>query len=203
MKATGLAMLSKRLQGAIREDAAASNRRQPRNAFIKMTMKAEGKPVHVPLPRAAECMRLKITCAACSCRYAVIGAAFFCPSCGHSAVDQAFSGTLDAVRASIAALPGIRAAMPDRDAAENTSRLLLEGGLQNAVTAFQRFAEVTFEARGTGIIPRRGLTGGIRRDHRMAEDIRARPLVIPEKHFQAGRAKVKDGRFEPDVETLA
>jgi hypothetical protein len=38
---------------------------------------------------------------------------------------------------------------------------------------------------------------------RMAEDIRARPLVIPEKHFQAGRAKVKDGRYEPDVETLA
>lgn len=38
---------------------------------------------------------------------------------------------------------------------------------------------------------------------RMAEDIRARPLVIPEKHFQAGRAKVKDGRYEPDAETRA
>jgi len=154
-KAAALAMLSKQLQGALRQDADAWNRRQPRKAFIKLTMKADGKPIHIPLPQAAECMRVKITCAACACRYAVVGAAFFCPACGHSAADQAFAGTLEAVRASIAALPGIRAAMPDRDAAENTNRLLLESGLQNAVTAFQRFAEVTFEARGTGIAARR------------------------------------------------
>lgn len=38
---------------------------------------------------------------------------------------------------------------------------------------------------------------------RVAEDVRARPLVIPEKHFQAGRAKVQDGRYEPDSETVA
>lgn len=154
-KVAAVAMLSKQLQGTLRADADAWNSRKPRKAFIWMTMRADGRPVHIPLPKAAECMRVKITCAACSCRYAVVGAAFFCPGCGHSAADQAFSGTLDAVRASVASLPCIRTAMPDRDAAEDTSRLLLEGGLQNAVTAFQRFAEVTFEARGTGIAPRR------------------------------------------------
>lgn len=34
------------------------------------------------------------------------------------------------------------------------------------------------------------------------EDIRSQPLVIPDRHFQAGRLKVKDGRYEPDAETL-
>ena len=38
---------------------------------------------------------------------------------------------------------------------------------------------------------------------RSIEDIRARPLVVPERHFQAGRVKVKDGRYQPDEETLA
>lgn len=35
------------------------------------------------------------------------------------------------------------------------------------------------------------------------EDVRARPLAVPEKHFQAGRKKVKDGRYSPDVETVS
>lgn len=38
---------------------------------------------------------------------------------------------------------------------------------------------------------------------RQMEDLRSRPLVIPEKHFQAGRKEVKDGRYQPDPETLA
>jgi hypothetical protein len=38
---------------------------------------------------------------------------------------------------------------------------------------------------------------------RQIEDMRSRPLVIPEKHFQAGRKEVKDGRYLPDSETLA
>ncbi|GEM_PF-6977808 len=34
---------------------------------------------------------------------------------------------------------------------------------------------------------------------RRIEELRSRPLVIPEKHFQKGRREVKDGRYEPDV----
>jgi hypothetical protein len=37
---------------------------------------------------------------------------------------------------------------------------------------------------------------------RLMEDLRARPIIIPEKHFQAACKKVKDGRYEPDAETL-
>ena len=86
-------------------------------------------------------MRLRIVCPACSCRYAVIGAAFFCPACGHNAADLMFSQSIAGIRNALDALPGVRAAIPDRDTAETTARLLVENGLQNAVTAFQRYAE--------------------------------------------------------------
>lgn len=32
------------------------------------------------------------------------------------------------------------------------------------------------------------------------EFLRLRPLIIPEKYFQAARAKIKDGRYNPDPE---
>jgi Zn finger protein HypA/HybF involved in hydrogenase expression len=55
-------------------------------------MKIDSRPRHVLLPpAAAEPMRLKITCPECSCRYAVIGAAFFCPACGHNAAELVFT----------------------------------------------------------------------------------------------------------------
>ena len=61
----------------MRRDALQWNRRQPRNGLVRVTMKVNSKPFHVPLPLAAEVMQLKVTCPSCECRYAVIGAAFF------------------------------------------------------------------------------------------------------------------------------
>ncbi len=133
------------LSGALKKDAANWNRRQPRKSFISMTMKVDSRPQQVPLPpAAAEPMRLKITCPACTCRYAVVGAAYFCPACGHNAADQQFRLTMTGIRQSLLAVETVRAAIPDRDAAESTVRLIVENGLQNAVTAFQRCAEALY-----------------------------------------------------------
>ena len=130
---------------ALRRDADHWNRRQPRDSFISMTMKVDSRPQHVAVPpAAAEPMRLKIACPACECRYAVIGAAYFCPSCGHNAADQVFAQTIAGIRQSLEALSEVRAAITDPDAAESTSRLIIESGLLNAVTAFQRCAEALF-----------------------------------------------------------
>lgn len=135
------------ISGALKKDAARWNRRQPRNSFISMTMKVNSKPQQVPLPTpAAEPMSLKIACPACSCRYAVIGAAYFCPACGHNAADQQFALTIRGIKESLSAVEAVRAAIPDRDTAENTVRLIVENGLQNAVTAFQRCAEALYGA---------------------------------------------------------
>ena len=129
----------------MQRDANEWNRRQPRDSFVPMTMKVDSRPQHVSLPpAAAEPMRLKITCPACACRYAVIGAAYFCPACGHNAADQQFALTISGIRQSLDSLDAVRGAILDRDMAENTARLITENGLQNAVTAFQRCAEAIF-----------------------------------------------------------
>ena len=125
---------------------------------ISNTMKVEGRPRHVPLPpAAAEAMRLRIECSQCKCRYAVIGAAFFCPACGHNDAEVIFSLTIAGIRGALDALPAVRAAVSDRDAAENTVRSLIEHGLQNAVTAFQRYAEALYSQLVSAPKPRRNV----------------------------------------------
>ena len=89
-------------------------------------------------------MRLKITCPACACRYGVVGAAFFCPACGHNAADLMFAQTTAGIRNVLDAIPSVREAIPDRDTAETTMRHVTESALQNAVTAFQRYAEALY-----------------------------------------------------------
>jgi uncharacterized Zn finger protein (UPF0148 family) len=155
-KQAAIAQIKSAFGSALKRDAARWNRRQPRNSFISMTMKVDSRPQHVPLPpAAAEPMKLKITCPACSCRYAVVGAAYFCPACGHNAADQVFTLTIAGIRKSIDALDAVRAAIPDRDTAESTARLIIENGLQNAVTAFQRCAEAFFASIPSAPKPRR------------------------------------------------
>lgn len=136
--------VERRIGSAMRRDADRWNRRQPRNSFITMTMSVDSRPRHFPLPFAAEAMQLKVACPKCECRYAVVGAAFFCPVCGHNAAEQMFSQSMTAIANALDALALFRKATPDRDSAENTARLLIESGLQHAVTAFQRFAEALY-----------------------------------------------------------
>ena len=119
---------------ALRRDADRWNRARPRNSFIKMTMKVEGRSLQVSLPPAAAGpMQLKIKCSGCDCRYAVIGAAFFCPVCGNSDAEVVFQQVLSGIRDSIGALEYVRRAISDPDTAENTARLIMESGLQSIV----------------------------------------------------------------------
>ncbi|MBC6408145.1 MAG: hypothetical protein GDA40_08530 [Rhodobacteraceae bacterium] len=144
-KAAAIARLKAQFNEALKSDAARFNRRNPRGGFISMTMKVDSRPPHVMLPPAATApMVLKIACPSCACRYAVIGAAYFCPACGHSAAEQVFEQTIAAIKATLGALDQVRAAMPDRDTAETTVRAFIEKGLQNAVTAFQPVVEALF-----------------------------------------------------------
>ena len=132
----------KPIRQALRRDADRLNRAQPRNSFVKITMSVEGRPLQVSLPpAAADPMQLKIKCSECDCRYAVIGAAFFCPRCGNSDAEVVFQQTLSGIRGSIGALADVRVAISDPDTAENTVRSIIESGLQTIVTAFQKYAE--------------------------------------------------------------
>ena len=111
---------------------------------MSMTVKPSRPIVVVPL-EAAELMRQRYTCEVCGCRYAAIGAAFFCPSCGHNSAKSAFRETINTIRK----LPQVKIALDtalERDDAANTYRLLLEENMGKLVGTFQRFAEATFEA---------------------------------------------------------
>jgi len=145
VKKAAFAYLQQRIGGAMKRDAENWNRRQRPNSFISITMSVNSSPQQILLPHvAADPMRLKICCPACNCRYAVIGSAFFCPACGHNAADLMLSQAIGAIRSALDAIPSVRAAIDDKDAADTTVRLIIENGLQNAVTAFQRYAEAIY-----------------------------------------------------------
>jgi hypothetical protein len=65
-----------------------------------------------------------------------------------------FGQSIAAIRRALDALGVIRAAIPDRDTGETTVRLIIENGLQNAVTTFQRYAEALY-ARHSSAPPAR------------------------------------------------
>jgi hypothetical protein len=157
-KEFAFAEVKNKIKSAMREDAERFNRRQPRNSFISISMKVDNHPKEIVLPLAASNpMRLKITCAKCTCRYAVIGSAYFCPACGHNAADLVFGQSLGTIRATLDNLDAIAANLPDRDAAENTVRLLKEHSLQQMVTAFQRYAEALYSNKPELPTPRRNV----------------------------------------------
>jgi hypothetical protein len=123
---------------------------------MRITMSVDNKPKHIALPRAAaEPMEMKVACPACACRYAVIGAAYFCPACGHNSVERDFQRSIERQLASLDAIIHVRQAIKDRDVAENTIRTIVESGLLNAVTSFQRYAEALYLRKPGMPAPRR------------------------------------------------
>jgi predicted RNA-binding Zn-ribbon protein involved in translation (DUF1610 family) len=138
------------LDEAMRRDARDFNSRQPKNAFLKMSLQVTGgEPyTHVDVPIAAtEAMQLEIKCEACQAEYAVVGAAFFCPLCGHSSADRVFDDALRKIAAKRDNAPGVRiaiAAQAGKDEAELVARSMVESCLADGVVAFQRFCEVTY-----------------------------------------------------------
>ena len=151
-----LAHVSRRVDRAMRRDADEWNRRQAPGDFVTITMNVDGHPKSVPLPpSASDAMRLRVDCSQCSCRFAVVGAAFFCPGCGHNDAEVLFNHSISGIRMSLNASDEVRAAIADAETAENIVRALSENGLQSAVTAFQRYAEVLFSRCETNTKPRR------------------------------------------------
>ena len=143
---------------ALSQDADDFNRRQ-RPGFINMSMSYKpGTPTLIVPISAAEELRQKFTCEQCGCRYSSLGAAFFCPACGHNSAESTFSQTIETVQKSLAALPAIRQAVQaaaDADAARNTAREILENSMGRMVGAFQRIAEALFDRTPAATTTRR------------------------------------------------
>ena len=145
----GLAKIQREVTRELKKIAANFNRRQSKNDFIQLRIDVSGGNHRIPVLRpiqSAGLMQQKVVCPQCSCRYAVVGAAFFCPACGHNAAEQMFGQTLEAIRNALTEIPNIERTLPDPDVAKNTVRLLIESLLQQIVTAFQRYVEVLYSS---------------------------------------------------------
>lgn len=115
--------------------------------FISMTWSY--RPGARPIVVAAEAepaMTARSACEACGCAYASVGAAFFCPACGHNSAASTFAGSITTIRASMDLADELPRLMGDRDTAADTARHLAEASLGRVWTSFQRLAEVRYAA---------------------------------------------------------
>lgn len=148
-KAQAVDYIKGRLGQALDRDARAFNRRQSKNSFFQMSMEYKGPKWHRPiLPlKALKEFQLKITCEKCGARFAVIGSAFFCPCCGHSAAVRVFEDAMAKIEAKVSNLEVVRKAVAEvsEDQAAVICRSLIESGLSDGVVAFQRVCEELYK----------------------------------------------------------
>lgn len=115
------------------------------NKYFKITYKP-GKKINFinnPIGQRPE-WKLEITCEKCQTRYSVIGSTYFCPCCGHNAIERVFDESLDTIQKMIESINDIHATFEksfSRDKAESMCRSMIEGTLGNIVSAFQKYAE--------------------------------------------------------------
>ncbi len=144
-KNVALSRVEAAIDTGLRDSARAFNSQQRASSFITMKMEVTSpSPVQMVFPPPVlDSMRTRIVCEGCGCRFAVIGAAFFCPACGHNSADVTFEQSIGSLRSSITALNQIISTV-DADTAAELSRRIVEGGFVALVTAFQRFTEVCY-----------------------------------------------------------
>jgi len=161
IKADALDHVNRELGAAFANDAKRFNRAQRPDSFIKMTMSYRPGPSPILVPaEASEILAQRSTCEECGCRYSSIGAAFFCPACGHNSAISTFDSAIETVRKTLVALPEFKRLLMNaegRDTAENSARHICENGLVKLVSAFQRFAEALYDKTSSDqkLTPRR------------------------------------------------
>lgn len=155
-----LAHVQGRIGRAIREDTRRFNQRQkPGLITMSLSYRPGTAPIAVPA-EAADVLRQDFVCEECACRYSALGAAFYCPACGHNSAAATFDQTLLAARKAVEATKAIDAAIAtafDADTAANTVRQILENAVSSLVSSFEHYAEARFKAQpGTAGIKIRG-----------------------------------------------
>ena len=147
-EAKAVASLHGSLNNALRSDAQSFNSRQPKDTFITMSMTvpaghSSSSDIIVPI-EAAEAMELEIICSQCLASFAVVGAAFFCPICGHNSAERMFDDSLRKIEVKMSSVETVRKAIEQtsgKDAAAVATRSILESCLPDGVMAFQKFSE--------------------------------------------------------------
>ena len=120
-----------------------------RNKYIKITYKP-GRRIsfhNSPIGQREE-WENEIICEKCGTQFSVIGAAYFCPCCGHNSVYRTFEDSIDRITKMLDSIPLMRQMLEknnSKDDAENICRALLERSIGDIVSAFQKFACCRYE----------------------------------------------------------
>jgi len=140
--------ITRAIDNALSQDAQSFNRRQPKGGFIKLSLSVKPSASTIILPiEAAEAMEQCFICESCGCRYASVGAAFFCPACGYNSAVSIFDNSVETILKMMSSVEDIRAAVGksfDADTAEDSARQIIESSFCKLVSSFERFAEATF-----------------------------------------------------------
>lgn len=118
------------------------------NKFFRITYKPSKKITFInnPIGQSKE-WEQDIQCPYCSTRYSVIGTAYFCPCCGKNIIDKTFDNSIDNVEKMINSLNEMEALYTKsygKDKAKNMCSEMLEGTLEDIVSAFQIFAATIY-----------------------------------------------------------
>jgi len=163
IRSAAMAEMSRLVQGALRRGVERTRPVTMGGGLVKVGMSLSYSPGHVPavLPAtASEELRQNFTCESCKCRYASVGAAFFCPACGHNSATSCFDTTLETVQMTVASLASVQSSLEQStgaDTAKNVIRQLLEDQFARLVGAFERVNEALFDKLPTASQnPRKG-----------------------------------------------
>jgi len=120
--------------------------------YVKITVPRPRPRPPIPAVRSSEVLRRQVSCAACGVKYAVVGSAFFCPSCGHNSAEETFEEALAKMKAGLDLIAAIRDTTLDMDAAETLVRRQLESTVSDGVVALQRLPQALYDGF-TGVAP--------------------------------------------------
>ena len=118
------------------------------NKFMKVTYTPSRKITfqNNPLGQSAEWER-EVICKNCITSYSVVGSAYFCPCCGHNAIEETFNESLDSIEKMIESLSEMEEFLSKSyglDKAKTMCQTMLEGSIADVVSAFQKYAVVRF-----------------------------------------------------------
>ena len=136
------------IAGQLNRAITGAERRSVNSGLVSMTWsyKPGAMPI-VVLAEAAPLMTQRSSCEACGTRYASIGAAFFCPACGHNSALTTFAGALATVRRLMDLAARMQDVIEGQDEAADAARQTIENSLVRVWFSYQRFAEATYKAR--------------------------------------------------------
>jgi len=151
LRTAARAEMSRLLGQALKTGVARTRPTTIADGLFNISMSLDYKPGSIPqvVPAtASDELRQDFICEGCSCRFASVGASFFCPACGHNSAESSFNNTLETVRKTVQMFPNLEttiAQSANPDLARDAIRQLLEDQFARLVGAFERLNEALFD----------------------------------------------------------